>query len=89
MQVASGQTPQAAARAAGVCPCTVRKWVARYAAERVASLRDCSSRPHRLNRPTPQHIVARIGERRPQRLSGTHIAASVGVSTDTVSRVLK
>jgi len=42
--------------------------------------------PHR---PTPQHIVARIGELRRQRLSGTHIATSVGVSTDTVSRVLK
>jgi transposase-like protein len=25
-----GQTPQAAARAAGVCPATVRKWVRRY-----------------------------------------------------------
>jgi transposase InsO family protein len=63
--------------------------VARYAAERVAGSRDCSSRPHRLNRPTPQHVVARIGEVRRQRLSGTHIAASVGVSADAVSRVLK
>jgi transposase-like protein len=32
-QVASGQTPQAAARAAGVCPRTVRKWVDRYRQE--------------------------------------------------------
>lgn len=89
MQMASGQAPQAAARAAGVCPRTVRKWVARYAAEGVAGLADRSSRPRRLNRPTPQHIVARIGELRRQRLSGKHIAASVGVSTATVSRVLK
>jgi hypothetical protein len=36
MQVASGLTPQAAARGAGVCPRTVRKWAARYAAEGVA-----------------------------------------------------
>jgi transposase InsO family protein len=89
MQVASLQAPQAAVRAAGVCPRTVRKWVARYAAEGVAGLADRSSRPRRLNRPTPQHIVARIGELRRQRLSGKHIAASVGVSTATVSRVLK
>ena len=32
-EVLSGQTPQAAARAAGVCPRTVRKWVARFEAE--------------------------------------------------------
>ncbi|MGH6846045.1 MAG: IS481 family transposase [Methylocella sp.] len=89
MQVASGQTPQAAARAAGVCPRTVRKWVARYAAEGVAGLAGRSSRPRRLNRPTPLHIVARIGELRRQRLSGKHIAASAGVSAATVSRVLK
>jgi DNA-binding CsgD family transcriptional regulator len=30
-QVASGQTPEATARAAGVGPRTVRKWVARFA----------------------------------------------------------
>ena len=53
MQVLSGQTPQAAARAAGVCPRTVRKWVARFKAEDVAGLKDRSSRPRRLYRPTP------------------------------------
>ena len=31
--VEGGQTPQAAARAAGVCPRTARKWVARFKAE--------------------------------------------------------
>ena len=31
--VEGGQTPQAAARAAGVCPLTRRKWVARFKAE--------------------------------------------------------
>ena len=72
MQVTSGQTPQAVARAAGVCPRTVRKWVARYAAEGITGLQDRSSRPRRLNRPTPQHIAARIGELRRQRLSGKH-----------------
>src|SRR5829696_7072768 len=36
--VEGGQTPQAAARAAGVCPRTARKWVARFKAEGLAGL---------------------------------------------------
>ena len=87
MQVASGLTPQAAARAAGVCP--RRKWAARYAAEGVAGLRDRSSRPKRLHRPTPQAVIARIGELRRQRLTGKAIAQKTGVSLAIVSRVLK
>ena len=35
-QVESGQTPQAAAQAAGVCPRTIRKWVDRYRREGIA-----------------------------------------------------
>src|ERR1700726_79998 len=89
MQVASGQTPQAAARAAGVCPRTVRKWVARYAVEGVAGLQDRSSRLKRLYRPTPQAVIARIGALRLQRLTGKAIARETGVSPATVSRVLK
>ena len=52
MQIESGQTLEAAARAAGVCPRTARKWLARYAAEGLSGLQDRSSRPHRLHRPT-------------------------------------
>jgi transposase InsO family protein len=89
MQVASGQSPQAAAPATGVCPRTIRKWVARYAAESVAGLQDRSSRPKRLHRPTPQAVIARIGELRRQRLTGKAIAQKTGVSPATVSRVLK
>jgi len=89
LQAASGQTPQAAARAAGVCPRTIRKWVARYAVEGVAGLRDRSSRPKRLHHPTPQAVVARIGALRRQRLTGKAIAQETGVSPATVSRVLK
>jgi transposase len=44
-QVMSGQTPKAAALAVGVCPRTIRKWVARYRAEGLAGLWDRSSRP--------------------------------------------
>src|SRR5215204_3387848 len=55
-----GQTPQAAARAAGVCPRTARKWVARFKAEGRAGLADRSSRPKRLRRAdeTAQSAIA-------------------------------
>ncbi|TIR21965.1 MAG: IS481 family transposase [Mesorhizobium sp.] len=88
-EVLRGQTPQAASRAAGVCPHTVRKWVARYRAEGVAGLQDRSSRPRRLYRPTPPQVVARIEALRRERRSGKHIAKEVGVSPATVSRVLR
>jgi transposase InsO family protein len=89
MQVASGQTPEAAARAAGVCPRTVRKWVTRCKAEGVEGLKDRSSRPRRLRRPTPAAIVEQVETLRRQRWTGKQIAAEVGVSPATVSRILK
>jgi len=85
---ASGQTPKAIGQAAGVCPRTVRKWVERYEAEGLAGLQDRSSRPHRLRQPTPQPVIERIGALRRQRLTGKAIAAEVGVSEATVSRIL-
>jgi transposase InsO family protein len=88
-QVASGQTPQAAARAAGVCPRTVRKWVDRYRQEGSVGLQDRSSRPHRLRQPTPQRVVDEIEQLRRQRWTGKQIAVQVGVSPATVSRVLR
>jgi len=87
--VAGGQTPQAAGEAVGVCPRTVRKWVRRCKEEGLAGLRDRSSRPHRLHRPTPQATVDRIEMLRRQRLTGKTIAAEVGVSPATVSRILR
>ena len=89
LQVLSGQTPQAAARAAGVCPRTVRKWLARYRSEGLAGLADRSSRPHRLHKPTPATVVERVEALRRQRCTGRQIAAEVGVSPATVSRILK
>ena len=87
--VLSGQTPKAAARAAGVCPRTVRKWVARFKAEGIEGLKDRSSRPRRLHRPTPIAIVKRVEALRRQRWTGKQIAVEVGVSPATVSRILK
>ena len=77
------------ATAAGVCPRTVHKWVARYQAEGPESLPDRSSRPHRQPRATPAHIVTRITALRLQRQPGIQIARTVGVSPATVSRVLR
>ena len=88
-QVANGQAPKAAAGAAGVCPRTVRKWIARYKTEGIEGLRDRSSRPHRLYRPTPAAIVEQVEALRRQRWTGKQIAAEVGVSPATVSRILR
>jgi transposase InsO family protein len=87
--VVDGQTPEAAARAAGVCPRTVRKWVARFKVEGRAGLMDRSSRPKRLYRPTPAAIVEQVEVLRRQRFTGKQIAADLGVSPATVSRILR
>jgi transposase InsO family protein len=88
-QVLSGQTPEAAARAAGVCPRTAHKWVARFKAQGIEGLKDRSSRPHRLYRPTPPAIVEQVEALRRRRWTGRQIAAEVGVSPATVSRILR
>jgi transposase InsO family protein len=87
--ILSGQTPEAAAYAAGVCPRTARKWLARFKAEGRAGLMDRSSRPKRLYRPTPAAIVKQVEVLRRQRFTGKHIAADLGVSPATVSRILR
>jgi transposase InsO family protein len=87
--VVGGQKPEAAARAAGVCPRTVRKWVARFKAEGSAGLMDRSSRPKRFHRPTPTAIVEQVEILRRQRFTGKQIAASLAVSPATVSRILR
>jgi transposase InsO family protein len=88
-QIESGQTPEAAARAAGVCPRTIHKWVERYRSEGVAGLQDRSSRPHRLYRPTPQATIEQVERLRRQRFTGKQIAAELHISPTTVSRILK
>jgi len=87
--IVSGQTPQAASEAVGVCSRTGRKWVDRFEQEGLAGLQDRSSRPQRLRQPTPPEVIERIESLRRQRMPGQEIAATVGVSPATVSRVLK
>jgi len=85
----SGQTPTAIASLVGVCPRTVRKWLKRYRVEGPAGLFDRSSRPHRLYRPLPAASGERIAELRRRRWTGRQIAAELGISPASVSRVLK
>jgi transposase InsO family protein len=88
-QIASGQTPKTVSQAAGVCPRTIRKWIERYRREGAAGLLDRSSRPQRLYRPTPAAIVEQVERLRRQRCTGRQIAAELGISPATVSRILK
>jgi transposase len=87
--IVGGQTPQAASEAAGVCPRTGGKWRDRFEQKGLAGLQDRSSRPHRLRQPTPPQVIERIARLLRQRMPGTEIATTVGVSPATVSRVLK
>jgi transposase InsO family protein len=89
LQIASGQTPKAVSEAVGVCSGTVRKWVERYRHEGLAGLRDRSSRPHRLRKPTPQAVVEQVETLRRARRTGKQIAAELTISPATVSRILK
>ena len=84
-----GQSPSAVAEAFGVCQRTVRKWVKRFEQEGLEGLKDRSSRPHRLHNPTPSDLVTRIEQLRRQRRSGQQIAAQLGLSPATVSRILQ
>ena len=87
--VVEGQSRKTVASAFGVEVKTVSKWVLRFAAEGLEGLRDRSSRPHRLYRSTSQEIVGKVEVLRRQRWTGKQIAAELGISPATVSRILK
>ncbi len=84
-----GLSEAAAARQFNTTPKTVAKWVARFRAEGVAGLRDGSSRPLSLPSQTAPATCAAVEALRRQRYTGKQIAAEVGVSAATVSRILK
>lgn len=88
-RVEAGQRIGVVAAALGVSIRTVHKWLARFRTEGTAGLVDRSSRPRRLNRPTPADKVEQIVALRRRRFTGKHIAHELGVSPATVSRVLK
>jgi transposase InsO family protein len=87
--VDGGLTNAAAARRFNTTPKTVAKWVKRFRAEGVDGLRDRSSRPLSSPGQTPQATCEAIEILRRQRYTGAQIAAKLGVSPATVSRILK
>lgn len=68
---------------------TAGKWVNRYRIHGLDGLLDRSSRPHRLRRPTPGPVVARVEQLRRERWTGVRIAQHAGLSRTTVSRILR
>src|SRR6202041_2239544 len=84
-----GLNRAAAARQFNTTAKTVAKWVERFGAEGVEGLRDRSSKPHSLPSQTPPATCAAVEALRRQRHTGKQIAAEVGVSPATVSRVLR
>lgn len=89
-RVRGGQESAAAVAAAvGVSERTVRKWVARYAAEAEAGLADRSCRPQRSPRATQPLLVRWVGQLRRQRWTGAEIATALRLSDTTVARILR
>ena len=87
--VEQGLSNATAARRFNTTPKTVAKWVARFRAEGAAGLQDRSSRPHSSPGQTPPATCERVEALRRQRHTGALIAAQVGVSPATVSRILR
>lgn len=68
---------------------TVDKWVNRFRARGVEGLRDRSSRPHSLPSQTPLATADAVEACRRDRHTQSHIAAKLGLSTATVSRICR
>ena len=83
-----GFSPMAAAAQHGVSAPTARKWLGRYLASVEAALVDASSRPATSPRSIEPSKALAIVELRHRRLTQARIAAALGVSKSTVSRVL-
>jgi transposase InsO family protein len=86
--VVLGWSIRATAKAAGVDPRTVRRWLQRFEERGHEGLKDRSSRPHHSPRRTAAAVEKRIVELRHRRWSMERIAEAVLVSRATVCRVL-
>jgi transposase InsO family protein len=64
------------------------KWVRRYRDGGVDALRDRSSRPQHVRKPTSPEQVAHVEALRRERWTGVRIAQATGLSRATVSRIL-
>lgn len=82
-----GEPVAAVAATLGISERTAYKWLRRD--RDGESLADRSSRPHRQPSRTPERTTRRIVKLRCRRLVGWEIAATLGVSRATVTRILK
>jgi transposase InsO family protein len=87
--VEDGLDNAVAARLFHTTPKTVGKWVGRHLAQGVAGLCDRSSRPQSSPSQTPADVCAAVETLRRERLPGKQIAAELGLSPATVSRILR
>jgi transposase InsO family protein len=87
--VDSGLSNAEAARQFNTTPKTVDKWVERFRAGGVNGLRDRSSKPLSSPSQTPAATCATVEALRRQRYTGQQIAAELGISPATVSRILR
>ena len=87
--VDGGLSKAEAARRYNTTPKTVAKWVERFRRQGVEGLRDRSSRPLSSPSQTAQATCDAVEVLRRQRYTGAQIAAQVGVSPATVSRILR
>jgi transposase InsO family protein len=87
--VDSGLSKTAAAQRFNTTPKTVAKWVARFKAEGVVGLLDRSSKPLSSPSQVPLATCAAVESLRRQRCTQEHIAAELGISKASVSRILK
>jgi transposase InsO family protein len=81
-----GESVTGVARAVGVCPKTVRKWVGRARAG--SGLVDRSSRPEHMPTATPAELVAHVERLRRQRWTSGEIAERLRLGRSTVARYL-
>jgi transposase InsO family protein len=84
-----GMTKAAAARQFNTTPKTVGKWIDRFLAEGVGGLRDRSSRPLSSPVQIPLATCDAVESLRRERRTHEHIAAEIGISRASVSRILK
>jgi len=87
--VDSGLSKAAAAYQYNTTAKTVAKWVQRFCAEGVDGLRDRPSRPYSSPVQTPLATCDTVERLRRQRYTQAQIAAQLGISQATVSRILK
>jgi transposase InsO family protein len=87
--VDEGLAKAEAARRFNTTAKTVAKWVGRFRTDGVAGLRDRSSRPHTSPSQTPAATHDAIEAMRRDRRTQAHIAATLGLSTATVSRLCR